>query len=64
MTPPAGTSNELDVQNKWEENTVSYSAVHENVMIIELWDWQQCYIFILQHAYGDFILFFKEKSEI
>ena len=24
---PAGTSNELDVQNKWEENTVSVAFV-------------------------------------
>ena len=27
---PAGTSNELDVQNEWEENTHTLSSVHNN----------------------------------
>ena len=25
---PAGTSNDLDVQNKWEENTLSHTHTH------------------------------------
>ena len=28
---------------------MSCSVVHKNVMV--LWDWQQCYVFVLQHAH-------------
>ena len=30
---PAGTSNEFDVQNKWEENTQHHTYFHENMSV-------------------------------
>ena len=27
---PVGTSNELDVQNKWEENTLTHTHINAN----------------------------------